>query len=479
MDLKRHLNAKSILLTLFLSILVCQGCIQSSKDECLNVIFIVIDTLRPDHLGCYGYTRDTSPHIDSLAKQGVLFKNTIAQAPWTKPSVASFFTSTLPSTHGVTWRGRNSTLPTSMLTLAEILKQNGYKTAAFSDNPHINSFNGFDQGFDTFIENNHFLRGNAEPLTNKMIGWLKQHSGEKHFTYIHYLDPHDPYQAPGTYCDMFINKKEMNVRKAVKTGNAYFLNGESVLDKRMKSNGKSLLPQDYPLPTPITISEKELNYLISLYDGEIRYVDYHLGRLMAALRDLKTFDKTAIVITSDHGEEFLEHGIFRHGYHLYDEIIKVPLIIVLPHSDKTPLEIKTPVNLIDLMPTILNLLAIPLPSGMQGKSLISLINKGKRAVSPSVSETSWKGARAQSLRLTGWKYINDIRNERFELFNLDEDPGEKNNLHLKKPKRVEELSHLLSNIISKTYPVTGKPKRKNIQPKKEERDKLKSLGYIQ
>jgi len=476
---KRFIYSTLISSILLLSTLLCKGCLISSTARQANVIFILIDTLRPDHLGCYGYSRNTSPNIDGLANQGILFKNTIAQAPWTKPSVASFFTSTLPSTHGVTWRGRNETLPKSMLTLAEVLKQNGYRTAAFSDNPHITRSNGFDQGFDTFVENYSFLKGNAEPLTNKMLTWLRENAQEKHFIYIHYLDPHDPYQAPGTYRDMFLNKKEIDVSKTVKRGNTYVLNGESHLDRRMKEKLKSIHPQDYPLPTPLHISKKELNYLIGLYDGEIRYVDYQVGRIISVLKELKTYDKTTIIISSDHGEEFLEHGMFRHGYHLYDEIIKVPLIIISPHFNKTPLEIKTPVNLIDLMPTLLDLLNLPFPGSMQGKSIIPLINQGKKAEPLSISETSWKGARAQSVSLSEWKHINDIRNERIELYNLGEDSGEKNNLYLKEDEKAEKLSHLLSNIISKAQPVTEKSKDKGKQLEKKQLDKLESLGYIQ
>jgi arylsulfatase A-like enzyme len=278
---------------------------------------------------------------------------------------------------------------------------------------------------------------------------------------------------------MFLNKKEIDVSKTVKRGNTYVLNGESHLDRRMKEKLKSIHPQDYPLPTPLHISKKELNYLIGLYDGEIRYVDYQVGRIISVLKELKTYDKTTIIISSDHGEEFLEHGMFRHGYHLYDEIIKVPLIIISPHFNKTPLEIKTPVNLIDLMPTLLDLLNLPFPGSMQGKSIIPLINQGKKAEPLSISETSWKGARAQSVSLAEWKYIIDIRNERIELYNLGEDSGEKNNLYLKEDEKAEKLSHLLSNIISKAQPVTEKSKDKGKQLEKKHLDKLKSLGYIQ
>ncbi|KPJ58763.1 MAG: hypothetical protein AMJ42_02670 [Deltaproteobacteria bacterium DG_8] len=476
---KRIFIVMLISIILFIFTILSQGLIQNSEGVYPNIIFILIDTLRPDHLGCYGYLRNTSSQIDSLANHGIVFKNTISQSPWTKPSIASLFTSTLPSTHGVTWRGRNKTLPKSMLTLAEVLKQNGYKTVAFSDNPHITKCNGFDQGFDTFIENYDWLKGNAEPLTNKVLNWFRENYQKKYFIYIHYLDPHDPYNAPGIYHDIFLNKKVIDVSNTVKRGNTYVLNGEYHLDRRMKEKLKSISNPDYPLPTPLHISKKELNYLIDLYDGEIRYVDYQVGRIISVLKELKIYDKTTIIISSDHGEEFLEHGMFRHGYHLYDEIIKVPLIIISPHFNKTPLKIETPVNLIDLMPTVLDLLGIPSTSGMKGKSLIPLINQDERVESLSISETSWKGSSAQTLRLANWKYINDIRNERTELFNLGEDSGERNNLHLKESKRAKKLSCLLSDIISKAYHVTEKSKGKDTQLENKQLEKLKSLGYIQ
>ena len=235
---------------------------QDGKGAHTNIIFILIDTVRPDHLSCYGYARPTSPTIDVLAHQGVLFRNVIAQAPWTKPSVASFFTSRLPFTHGVTWRGENERLPESLVTLAEVLSRNGYRTAAFSDNPHITKSNGFGQGFDTFIENHSFLKGNAESLTDKVIAWLDKNYQKKHFIYIHYLDPHDPYEAPGSYHEMFLEQKPVRVRKSVRDGNAYVLNGEFSLDIRMEKTGKNIPAEEYPIAVPIDVSPEELQYLV-------------------------------------------------------------------------------------------------------------------------------------------------------------------------------------------------------------------------
>lgn len=444
-----------------------------------NIFFILIDTLRPDHLGCYDYSRDTSPTIDNLAKQGILFENTIAQAPWTKPSISSIFTSTLPSTHGVTWRGRHERLPTTMTTLAEVFQQNGFRTAAFSDNPHITVSNGFGQGFDKFVENHSFLEGDAKHLTDQAIKWFKKNIHKKNFIYIHYLDPHDPYQAPGVYRDMFLDAHLVNVRKIVEMGNAYVLNGEFHLDKKMEKGGEKIPPEDYPLAVPMIISPEELQYLIDLYDGEIRYVDYQISRIIATLKALKAFDNTTLIITSDHGEEFLEHGMFRHGYQLYDETIRVPFIIVSPRLKNVPQKISVPVNLIDIMPTLLDIFGINYSANKQGRSLVQLINQHENMGSLSISETAWKGAHARSARLEDWKYIKDVRKEKEELFNLTEDPGEHNNLYPQELERAEKFSKLLLAAMEGTQLVVDKASGSRKQLQKGQLEKLRSLGYVE
>ena len=444
-----------------------------------KVLFIVIDTLRADHLGCYNYSRDTSPTIDDLADQGILFESPTAQAPWTKPSVASLFTSTFPHTHGVTWRGRNKRLPGSMVTLAEVFQENGFRTAAFSDNPHITVSNGFGQGFDKFVENHSFLEGNAKQLTDQVITCLKKNVYNRNFIYVHYLDPHDPYQAPGMYRDIFLEKNTVDLRGTVKAGNAYVLNGEYSLDQKMQKGGEKIPSETYPLAVPMQVSKEELLYLIGLYDGEIKYVDYHISRIISALKELNIFDKTTIVITSDHGEEFLEHGMFRHGYQLYEETIRVPLIIVSPRLKNIPQKIALPVNLIDIMPTLLDIFGIKFSGRKQGKSLVSLINQHENVETLSISETSWKGSHAQSARVGDWKYINDVRREKKELFDLNEDLGEYKNLCFQNLEMVEKISHLLSTALADKPLVKENASSSTTPLQKKQLEKLKSLGYVE
>jgi len=432
-----------------------------------NVILILIDTLRADHLSSYGYERETSPHIDRMAKEGVLFQNAVAPAPWTKPSTASLLTSRYPSVLGTIYG--QSMLPDSATTLAEVLKSAGYTTAGFVANPQVKAIFNFNQGFDFYddsiVEDKiyyNILRSrdlekriirslfkirlswthnnNAEMLNRKFIPWLKENKDTNFFLYLHYIDPHEPYSPPSPF------------------------------NTKYTSSG---------------MSKNERN--IALYDGEIAYIDKHIGELLHLLEELNIADNTLVILTSDHGEEFYEHGGTGHGQSLYEELIRVPLIIKYPSVLPAGNMVKNRVGIIDVMPTILEILDISSDNHMEGVSLLPLIKKENLVDRNDYffGETYLSRFTGKSVSYRNWKYIytesSELRNLSElgpeELYNLDDDPDELNNLLDQKPEIVRNLREKLSfySRYVKEKAVSSPEKAKVDERTKQQ---LKALGYV-
>lgn len=439
---------------------------QVNKDK-PNAILILIDTLRADHLSSYGYERQTSPNIDRMAKEGVLFWNAVAPAPWTKPSTASLLTSLYPSVHGAQYG--QSILPDSVATLAEVVKSAGYTTAGFVANPQVKAIFNFNQGFDFYddsivedkiyynilrsrdlekkiirslfkVKLNWTDNNNAEMINRKVIPWLKHNKDANFFLYLHYIDPHEPYSPPGPFNTKYSDSK---------------------------------------------MNENERN--IALYDGEIAYTDKHIGEISQTLEELNISNKTLVILISDHGEEFYEHGGTGHGQSLYEELIRVPIIMKYP-SFLPADNIETDrVGIIDIMPTILEILDVSSDNHMEGVSLLSLINKNGpvdrndyifgetylgRFTGKAVSYKNWKYIYTESSEL---RDISKLGPE--ELYNLDIDPNELNNIINQKPEIVQTLRTKLSfyNQYVKEKAVSS-PEKANIDEKTKEQ--LKALGYV-
>lgn len=410
-----------------------------------NIILITIDALRPDHLGCYGYPVNTSPRINKIAKEGTVFKNNFAQSSWTAASMVSMFTSTLPPTHGI-FHGQviedkvyyQEVLSDDFTTLPEILKSAGYTTAGFSTNSHLTKKQGFDQGFDYF--NDTCLWESADCVNNEAIKWIKDNSSEKFFLWIHYIDPHaefternnDWYNPPGKY-GMMYRPKNLNAPK-----------------------------------------EKH----ISGYDGKIRYTDDSVSQLIDSLKDNGAYDNSIIIITADHGEGFQEHGQWFHSETLYNEEIHIPLIIRLPHGRGLLTEVDANVRSIDIYPTITDYLNIkPLPQ-LQGKSLIPFIQGKDSSDLPVYSETRKKlNQDLRAIIKDGYKLIKNFETGTNELYNLKDDPLEKNNIADKKQVISESLLNKILSIETlalKTSLKAGRVEEKDMK----EIEKLKSLGYL-
>lgn len=421
-----------------------------------NIILICVDTLRADHLGCYGYFRDTSPNIDNFAKGGILFEQAISQATDSLASHASIFTSQYAAVHGVCFFNK----PTDIgITLPEILKMRGYETAAFTGRGNVRAAFGLSEGFDIFNDlslENKWSRPFKEVLP-LAIQWLKDKKNKNFFLFLHTYDVHEPYHS---ICENIFDPNYTGIVDSINLIGLWYKIQQGLCltdDGRMEK-----------------LTLEDVNHIIAHYDGGIRCLDEKIGEFMKEIRKLGILDSTVIILLSDHGEELGEHGaISRHVRSYYDEIIRVPFIIKHPKI-KSPMRIRTQVQLIDLMPTLLDFLGIPINTEAQGNSLVPLI-EGRASNSFNEYVYSETGV----IRSLGWKLIMEKR----ELYNLKEDPGELNNLAEKYPKIFLRMSKKLADWIHKCQDgISAKrlhygDEPKIIKKKHRNRKEIEDIGY--
>ncbi len=419
-----------------------------------NIIVINIDTLRADHLETYGSQWPTSPHISKLARESTVFDHCYSHASWTPPSVASLFTSLYPSQHGSLGKDRIP-LPEGNLTMAETFAKAGYFTAAFSSSPFVHPDFGFAQGFRVFGFEDH---ENAARLTGMVEKWLAERPAGPFFLYVMYFDPHFPYVPPQQYRDMF----------------------------RKGRDGKPLW-QDERVPAikslfglSAEIGRESYNFLHGSYRGEIAFTDDKLGMLIRSLRKAGLLENSVLVLTSDHGEEFLEHGGFGHGNTLYEEQLHVPLLIRLPGGLHGGRRVKSVVRQVDIFPTLLDFANMEHPRPMEGKSFYAALLGNKPISDRQAYATSMhlldENRKMTSLRQGKHKLILYENPGGELLFNLDEDPAELCNLARKEPEQlgsmIEALQSLEKNMAPPVEEASGasSPERT--------RNMLKSLGYV-
>ncbi len=378
------------------------------------VILFLIDTLRADHLGCYGYERNTSPHLDALAQEGILFEQCLAQSTWTKPATASILTGVYPSSHGATYF--ESVLDTSVNTIAEILKENGYATAAFVANGFIfDKSVGFDRGFDSFEA----FQGVKDPETGEKIGharaedlvtsaldWVSKRSTDDFLLYVHVVDPHSPYGAPEPFTTRFSETEY--------TGNITGQFGSNRIEPGVDS-----------------LSAADWQHLRDLYDGEIAYTDSQFDRLLSGLKSEGLLEKSNIVVVSDHGEEFYDHQGIGHPPTMFQEVVRVPLMVRLPFLDEI-FRGRTSDLLcrqIDVLPTILDAVGIANPPGLQGISLLPrAFGMKPESIPIALSEVDKDGYFRKAVVSGNMKYVRSWTPYGAEyLFDLEKDQGEQTN----------------------------------------------------
>ncbi len=385
----------------------------STEQEAPLVVLYLVDTLRADHTTPYGYARQTTPELEAFARDAVVFETPIVSASWTKPSVASIFTSLLPGRHRAV-QLRDSLQP-GLVTLAELLSANGYATGAAIANSVIYSEGThFDQGFDFYVG----LHGkgdrpsklvNAAKVVDTAIEWIDARRGLPTFLYAHTMDPHVPYVPPPPFDRMF---------------EPHPIEGHPGVDPRT----------DYKEPL-------DRERLIAQYDGAVAYGDQEFGRLMRELKARGLYERALIIFLADHGEEFQDHGQWLHGRSVFDELIRVPLIIKWPGERDAGRRVAQQVQSVDILPTILRCqgLDVPPPPVINGRPLQEVL-EGNIPTRPAVSEISHRGIVAHGMRTDTDKYVRSFSPKEYEAyFDLVHDPHEQQNRIEQAGQRVPGL----------------------------------------
>ncbi|MGB3729698.1 MAG: sulfatase-like hydrolase/transferase [Thermodesulfobacteriota bacterium] len=436
----------SVLVMLILFNLVMFSYSAINRPDTPNVILITIDTLRADRLSSYGYQRNTSPNIDSLAEKGILFENAYSQSSWTYPSMASMHTALYPVHFGL--MKFENRISDKSLTIAEHLKNNFYATFAVVSNIVASEIFGFGQGFDKF-EDTYTSKADvttSKITTEKAIEYIEKNKNNSFFVWIHYMDPHGDY----------LDHEEFN----------YASTYQGTIPSKVSTV--------YLNRNKDTLSTDDLDYVNNLYDEEISYTDKYIGKLLDSLNDLEIDDNTIIILTSDHGEELMERDRFGHGTTLYQEVIRVPLIVYNPLEPKLyGKRVTNNVEVRYIAKTILDLTNTNSVS-VDGYNLYEYDNKNffNGIV---YSELL---AQKKSIYLNEWKLLTDKEPNSYELYNLKQDPLERNNQFNSNSLDIVELRDLLGAKLSNHENLQQTEVDKLILGK-EDIEKLKALGYLQ
>lgn len=416
------------LIVILTALTAIQAAAQTPAKPALNVVLITIDTLRADHVGCYGYKQIKTPNIDGLAAEGARFERAFAVVPVTLPSHSSMLTGTYPMLSGIHDFSGNKLSPLQP-TLASVLKQAGYETGAVIAAAVLDSRFGLNQGFDLYYDHFEFSRLNEANLdemerpgnvvADVALDWLAKNSQKKFFLWMHLYDPHFPYHPPEPY---------------------------------------------------------SREYAAQPYDGEIAFADEQVGRLLRFLKEKGIYKNTVIVLCGDHGESLGEHGEKTHGFFIYNATMHVPLIIRVPENAAARV-VADPVSLVDLMPTVLGAVGVEIPSQVQGRSLLSSLREEPHHDRILYGETflprihfNWSELRGSEN--TKYHFIDAPRPE---LYDLAKDPGEVHNLIGEKKAVAEEMRATLAGMIRDYSAGKELAEKTGLDPALMER--LKALGY--
>jgi arylsulfatase A-like enzyme len=425
------------------------------------LIIWLVDTMRPDHLSCYGYQRSTSPNFDALAGEGLRFEKLTAQSSWTRSSIASLLTGLYPSAHGAL--DRTDRMLPDVVTLAQQLKGHGYTTAAFSSNGNFYAedwglIRGFDEVWGYWIAEGGEDRGvmTAE-LVDDLFRWLEQHAGEKVFLFIHTVDPHDPYSPPPPFDTRFTGE--------------YCGPSETIVDVVQLQERRALSEPGF---------DRYERRAIDLYDGEIAYNDAVFGRFVQRLKETGFYQRSVLVVTSDHGEEFSDHQNYGHGLTLFGEQINLPLIIRLPGGRHAGRVVGDLVRQVDLMPSLLRWLGLPAsPAG--SVSFAEDVEQGRVPAGGAVlAEEALDGNLLYSLIDGRYKYILRLEPRREEaLYDLEADPRERTNIIDSLPRIAGPLAERLDAHRREAQETILE--REDLEPPRLSADEianLKALGYL-
>jgi arylsulfatase A-like enzyme len=411
------------------------------------MILITLDTTRADHLSCYGYHRQTSPNLDKLANECLVYTRAIAPSSWTLPSHASLFTGKFTSSHGAEYDShgplrlldaiegpdvwevhRARGLPQNERTLARILRKTGYVTGAVVGGPWLKQIFGLDKGFDYYDDTQiGTLNGRlARDVTASAVNWIEKSSKNKFFLFLNYFDPHGPYKPSEGFAHAFVSK-------------------------------------------PWQLREKR----IALYDGEILYMDHYIGEFLEYLRARNLYENTFIIVTSDHGELLGEHDRFGHGKYLTQQELHVPLLLKYPDGEVSPGQTDAPVQVNDIFAIILERLGIEMPQGIQAGTPPDIGHPLFAEVYPAPAVTSagdWRAIFEGDFKFV-WNSKGDHR-----LFHLKNDPAELVNLALEQPERAAHMLSKMNQYLASLPKPGPAPSPQTVD--EDTKKALKSLGYV-
>jgi len=442
-------------------------------------VLISIESLRADHVGCYGYPKPTTPLIDRLAQEGVRFQNAVSPTSWTLPAHASLFTGLNSYTHGLVANGLR--LGDGVVTLAEVLRNAGYQTAGFYGGPYLHPTYGIPQGFETYVScmtkvsdelSDDAVRAEASVATSpahadvtgprtleKVTQWLDTIDDRPLLLFVHLWDPHYDYIPPERDWRIF----DPDYAGAL-TGASMLTN--NAINARMP--------------------KRELEHLIALYDGEIRFTDDILSRILAAIDRRRPLDSSLLVVTSDHGEEFFEHGNSGHQKSLYEETIRVPLVFRWPGHVDAGRVVQDQVRLIDVMPTVLALVGVPAPARIEGRALGPLLKGGTLEAAPALCDLSSHHRVFYAVRTNRHMFIATPMRQDSQwrygcrFYDLERDPGEHASLPLS-AAGIQEAYRTLDELCRKSEAlkkVLGETVVTHAVSDEQLLKRLKSLGYI-
>ena len=456
---RRRIRHRVLLAAATLALAGCGSEAQEPRGP--NVLLVSIDTLRADHLAAYGYERETAPALTRLAREGVRFENAYAQSSSTVPTHASLFTGRFPFEHGAYHVGL--AVREDERTLAELFSEVGYRTFAAASSVRFRGNTGFDQGFDVFERFDELEKNDrSQALTDRALEWISE-AGEPWFAFLHYFDPHQPYAPPEPWRSRWHAGLPMP-RPEATSDYLYFHDGP-----------------DRPVPPDV------LDYLLALYDGEIRFLDVQLARLFEGLSPEPGTPGTLVVVTSDHGEEFKEHGGLSHARRLHEELLRVPLLIWWPGRVTAGTVVRSPVQTVDVLPTLLDL------AGLDPLALLRRASGRSRAAEVQAAGPLDPGsalppanpvfAQVSHLR---WALTADIAGGRFKyvsrddaphrLFDLRVDPNERNDLSATRADVAAKLREM-AVALGADAPHEGPARVEPVDP--EIRERLREIGYVE
>jgi arylsulfatase A-like enzyme len=440
-----------------------------------SVVLIIVDALNAKHLGVYGYNRDTSPNLDTLAAEGLLLSNYVSNSSWTRPSFTTLITGLPKREHGIEWNGND--LDRKIVTLAERFRKAGYRTAGIVGNQLVQSIWGFDQGFQTYEDvktlDQIFPRDGV--LVDKAIDWISKSGDKPFFLMLFLIDPHTPYRPL--------------------RADRHFL------DALPEGKVIRFPHREYKKPLP----KGDHQRMVAAYDGEVHSADRQIARLMAFLKETNKMTTTSVAITADHGEAFGHHNCYTHTYHMWEPVLRVPFILVSPAVEAKGIYDDRPFTHVDMAPTLLDLAGIDYsPDELSGTSIVkALTDPAAHRERILFSQYNAHGVRRQAVRNGRWKLIHHHKvkdsalvklkklqipkrqpdprtlptlawdGERYEFYDLDRDPGEMNDLFSSRQNTpaLLELSHALQSQLGNMQS-KGKITEEMMQA-------LENIGYIE